>query len=98
MTDPAPTNGTIPGAISRLGQSLITALPSQFLMLVLINAGFLGLVLWFLTDQMDSRTALAGKIVDHCLVGQTSGFEAAIARLDALEHDVRALETKGDHR
>lgn len=60
-------NGTIPGRIERLGQSLITALPAPFLLLVLITAAWNGLVLWFLNDQMDSRSILAGKILDHCL-------------------------------
>lgn len=55
------------GRVERLGQSLISALPPPFLLLVAINAAFLGLVMWFLGDQMDSRTALAGKIIDHCL-------------------------------
>lgn len=64
MSEP---NGTIPGAISRLGQSLIGALPPAFLLLVLINAAFMGVVLWFVDDQMQSRTVLAEKIIDRCM-------------------------------
>lgn len=67
MAQQPPQNGTILGRVERLSQSLIGALPPAFLMLVLINAIFIGVVLWFLADQMDSRTELAGKIIDRCL-------------------------------
>lgn len=67
MTDPAqPTpapNGNAFGAAQRIGQSLIGALPPAFLLLLLINAG----VLWFIADQMDSRSVLAGKLIDACM-------------------------------
>ena len=58
---------TIPGLAARLGQSLISALPPAFLLLCLINAVFIGLVLWFLDDQLDQRTKLVGKLVDRCM-------------------------------
>jgi hypothetical protein len=53
--------------VSRLGQSLITALPAQFLMLCLINAVFIFAVLYFVDDQLDQRTHLVGKLVDRCM-------------------------------
>jgi hypothetical protein len=59
-------NGTIVGATSRLGQALIGALPPAFVMLCLINVGFLGLVMWFLNGQMEQRTALVTKVFDRC--------------------------------
>lgn len=58
---------TIPGAAARLGQSLISALPAPFLLLMLINVAFLAVVLWFVDDQMESRTVLAEKIIDRCM-------------------------------
>lgn len=61
------SNGTVVGAASRLGQALISALPPAFLLLVLINAAFLGLVLWFLNNQQAQRTELVGKLVDRCM-------------------------------
>jgi hypothetical protein len=68
MADQQPaSNGTIPGMVSRLGQSLITALPPAFIMLCLINAAFIGAVLWFLDDQLDQRTQLVGRLVDKCM-------------------------------
>lgn len=66
-------------------------------MLVLINAIFIGAVLWFLDNRMTERTALVDKIVDRCLA-QAGEVDAAIARLDALEHDVRALEAIEDRK
>lgn len=97
LSDPPTQNGTIPGAIARLGTSLISSLPPAFIGLVLINAIFIGCVLWFLNSQMEQRTAIVDKIVDRCLT-QAGEVEAALARLDALEHDVRALEAKEDRK
>lgn len=61
------TNGSIVGAASRLGQSVITALPAQFLLLVILNGIFIAMVMWFLNSQMDQRTALVTKLVDKCM-------------------------------
>lgn len=61
------TNGTIVGAASRLGQSLIGALPPAFLLLVLLNCAFLALVMWFVDTQLKQRTELVGKLVDRCM-------------------------------
>lgn len=58
---------TIPGAAARLGQSLISALPPAFVMLCLINAAFIAVVLWFVDDQLDQRTKLVGRLLDHCM-------------------------------
>jgi hypothetical protein len=45
----------------------IGALPSHFFTLLLVNLAFLGMVLWFLTAQMELRTNLVSKIVDACI-------------------------------
>jgi hypothetical protein len=60
-------NGTIPGAVARIGQSLITTLPPAFLLLVLINVGFIGFLMWFLEDQLSQRDAMAKQLFDRCL-------------------------------
>jgi hypothetical protein len=65
VADPGP--GTLPGAVSRIGQSLITALPPAFLMLVLLNVAFLGLVMWFLTDQLHGRDMMAQQLFNRCM-------------------------------
>jgi len=64
--DTTPDNPTITGAATRISQALIGALPPAFLMLLLINAAFLGMVMWFLNFQIDQRTHLVEKIIDHC--------------------------------
>jgi hypothetical protein len=61
----APVNTV--GALADLGARLVTALPPAFLMLCLVNAIFIGAVLWFLDDQLDQRTKLVGTLVDRCL-------------------------------
>jgi hypothetical protein len=55
------------GALTDMGGRLLSTLPAGFLLLVLLNCGFLGLVLWFLDDQLDQRTKLVGQLLDHCL-------------------------------
>lgn len=60
-------DSTIPGAASKLGQALIGALPPAFLLLCLINLAFLGIVMWFLEHQVDSRTEMVGKLMDRCM-------------------------------
>jgi hypothetical protein len=62
-----PTNGTIPGAVARVSQSLISALPPAFVMLCLTNAIFLAAVLYFIDDQLDQRTKLVQAIVERCI-------------------------------
>lgn len=54
------------GAGRDISQSIIKALPPAFLLLLLINTVFLGLVVWFLTSQMESRMVIAMRIIEHC--------------------------------
>jgi hypothetical protein len=56
--------------IADLGRKLIGTLPPAFIMLLLINCGFLGMVLWFLDAQLERRTALLNRIFDFCLTQQ----------------------------
>jgi hypothetical protein len=58
--------GTVSGAAASVGRSLISALPPAFLMLVLINAAFLGCVMWFVDHQLTERTKLMEAVVDRC--------------------------------
>jgi hypothetical protein len=55
------------GALTDMGGRLLSTLPAGFLLLVLLNCAFLGVVLWFLDDQLDQRTKLVGQLLDHCL-------------------------------
>jgi hypothetical protein len=67
VTEAPPPNGTLHGAIARVSQTLISALPPAFLLLCLINAAFMAVVLWFLDDQLDQRTLLVKTLVERCL-------------------------------
>jgi hypothetical protein len=103
MADPpAPPNDRagLVATAGDLGRHLIGALPPAFLGLVLLNVAFLTLVFWFLSSQIDQRTALVGKLLEHCMAtaDKTSDLGAIQARQDALEHDIRALEAKQDRR
>lgn len=50
-----------------LGQTVVSSLPAQFLVLVLITACFnLGLI-WFLNQQDQARERLLGPIVTSCM-------------------------------
>lgn len=48
-------------------RGVLAALPPSFVMLCLINAGFLSVVMWFLNVQLEQRMTLANKILDVCL-------------------------------
>lgn len=65
-TNTNPTNPSLVGSITRVSQALIGALPPAFLMLLILNIGFLGIVLWFLDDQLDQRMQMAKLIISHC--------------------------------
>jgi hypothetical protein len=54
-------------AVASVSEKLISSTPTQFLVLVLLNIAFLTVVMWFLNDQLDQRSQLAGKIIDRCL-------------------------------
>lgn len=45
---------------------LVSALPAQFILLLLINCVFLGTVFWYENNQTASRAALVGRILDAC--------------------------------
>jgi uncharacterized protein (UPF0333 family) len=60
-------NPTITSTVSKLGQSVIGALPPAFLLLCLINAIFIGVVMWFLDSQLKQRTELVSEVVNKCM-------------------------------
>jgi hypothetical protein len=81
----------VPGAVSKISQSLISALPPAFLLLVLINAGFLGMVMWFLNNQMEQRTVLVQKLIDRCMDIAVDAGKASVQ-----DHDRDAERNSGD--
>ena len=63
--DGGPTN--VVGLASRVSDQLISVLPAAFLVLVIINVGVLGGVLWFINNQIGERTEMVGRLVDKCM-------------------------------
>jgi hypothetical protein len=59
--------GTILGVASRLGGRLINALAPQYLALILINAAFMALFVWFIDTRADHTTAVMQQLLDSCL-------------------------------
>jgi hypothetical protein len=55
------------GAVQAVSERLITALPVQFLMLLLINVLFILGLLWFLHAQSAPRERVLTQIVAACL-------------------------------
>jgi len=66
MTSEDAPHGLV-GQLARTSEKLISALPPAFLLLVLINIFFLGMVMWFLNSQMAQRTAMIEKFADRCM-------------------------------
>jgi hypothetical protein len=50
-----------------LGQKLVTALPSQFLALLLVNILVVGGVLWHLDNTSEARERLLAQIITSCM-------------------------------
>jgi hypothetical protein len=55
------------GPITKIAQSVVTALPPGMLFLALINVGFIGFMMWFLEDQLQQRNMMAEKLFNRCL-------------------------------
>lgn len=53
--------------LTSLGQSLIGALPAQFIMLVLLNTIFIIGLLWFLDRQREARVQAFDRVLDACM-------------------------------
>jgi hypothetical protein len=55
------------GALAEVSTRLITVLPPAFLLLVIINIVFGGLMVWFINNQATQRAQLVGDLVHRCL-------------------------------
>ena len=60
------------GWVASLGEKVVRALPPAFLVLVLLNIGFIGMALWVFSHNTDVRNALLTRIVDACLLDRKS--------------------------
>lgn len=83
MSDQQPT--TITGAATKISTSLIGALPSQFLMLCLINVCFLGIIMWFLSRVTDAEVHLAER--------RMAQYDSTITSCMALTRELALRDT-----
>lgn len=68
MSNPTPPSSLI-GIAGDIGRA-VSSLPPGFLILCLINVGFLWLVLSFVEHQLDQRNALVKTIVEQCALAK----------------------------
>jgi hypothetical protein len=64
---PAP-NPTAIGAVTTISERLIKVLPPAFLLLIILNCLFLGVVAWVFNHAAEARNVLLTKIVEQCLL------------------------------
>jgi len=57
----------LPGAVTRITQSLVTALPPGFFILLILNVAFLGFMMWFLEGQLRARDTMAQTLFNRCM-------------------------------
>lgn len=57
----------LPGVVSNAATKILSSLPAQFLVLVLINAVFVIGLLWFLNQQEMVRERTYGPLVKACI-------------------------------
>jgi type VI protein secretion system component VasF len=61
---------TTAGMLSSLSEKLVSALPPQFLALILINAAVLGFLFWFIDARAKHTAAVLNQLLQACLVNQ----------------------------
>jgi len=60
------SKGVVAGVLD-LSNKIVGTLPPAFLLLILINAMFIGTVMWFLDSQVKQRLGMMDKLVDRCM-------------------------------
>lgn len=58
------------GLLAGVSEKLIRALPPAFLLLLILNAGFLFAILWVVNSNAEHRNTLLTKIVEGCLTNR----------------------------
>lgn len=64
----ARNGGDHSGVLATISQKLIGALPPAFIMVVILNCAFLGVIAWVFNHNAEARNALLTKIVESCLL------------------------------
>ena len=66
MSEPSVSQPTA-GILVSISDKLIKVLPPAFLLLIIINCLFLGVIAWVFDHNAETRNALLTKIVERCL-------------------------------
>lgn len=56
------------GLLLGVSDKLIKVLPPAFLVLVLLNIGFIGMATWVFSHNTEQRNELLTKIIENCLL------------------------------
>ena len=67
MADEKPASQSAIHHAIDIGGGIVASLPAVFIMLLFINAIFLGSTMWFLERQLDHRALLIAQILTSCL-------------------------------
>jgi hypothetical protein len=67
MSEPSPQYAGPTAGVADAGVRILTSLPAQFLMLVLLNAIFIGGLLWFLDQRQKSEERIMDPLMKACM-------------------------------
>jgi hypothetical protein len=56
------------GLLASISERLIRVLPPAFLLMIVLNVLFLGVLVWLYESNTEARTELLSKIVEKCLL------------------------------
>jgi hypothetical protein len=73
MTTPPPEGPHKPGVtatLAALGHQLVSILPPAFLLVIILNVLFLGVITWVADRNAETRNQLLTKIIERCLLAQ----------------------------
>lgn len=54
-------------SLTQISEKLIAVLPPAFIILILLNIGFLGMTMWTVSHNTEARNVLLAKVLDTCL-------------------------------
>jgi len=59
-------------SLTTLGEKIVAVLPPAFLLLLVLNAGFLYAILVLVQNNADQRNVMLTRIIESCLVDKPS--------------------------
>lgn len=57
----------IVGGVTEVSKAIVTSLTPQFLALIILNIGILGIVIWFISVATDQKLAIMNRVMDMCM-------------------------------